>query len=151
MNSRIFREKCKSVQHMPKKYFHVKYKLKSSFINLSFTILFNSILQTYCNSYYGNVRFNFYITSIKMTSLYSYGNILQFVVMIIFEITKSPVTRYSYLSLLTEIRKIPHHLVFAPSKVTSSIEKYKVNSWSEPVNHISLGNPVDCHMEARLY
>ena len=109
---------------MPKKYFHVKYKLKSSFINLSFTILSISILQTYCNQYYGNVRFNFYITFIKRTALYSNRNILQFVVIIIFEITKSPVTQYSNLSLLTEIRKIPHHLVFAPSKVTSSIEKY---------------------------
>ena len=42
-----FSRKCKSELHMCKKYFHVKYKLKSSFINLSFTILFNSNLQTY--------------------------------------------------------------------------------------------------------
>ena len=37
---------------------------------------------------------------------------------------ETPVVRNSILSLLTEIRKIPHRLVFAPRKVTSSIEKY---------------------------
>ena len=35
--SRIFREKCKSVLHMRKIFFHVKYKLESSFTNLYFT------------------------------------------------------------------------------------------------------------------